>query len=184
MARRIRGNTDHCRAQNFTMEDVAGLEFLENSVVRVIGGFYAFDGVMKIWIEALAFGFDFLNALLREDVKHLFANQFEADTKLAVGSIAMRGDGAVETVEHGEQIFHEGFGAAMALLMAFTVGALAVIVEIGLEAKQRIFQVGFFGNELFEFVADDFLDGGLAGDVRTFRLTICVFSGAVLRLFF
>jgi hypothetical protein len=172
MARGIRGDANHSGAQNFAVKDVAGLEFFEDSVVGLVGSFHAFDSVMEIGIEALAFAFDFLQALLRKHVEHLLANQLEAGAKFVVRGVAMRGNGAVEAVENRKEMFHENFGAAMALLMALALDAFAVIVKIGLKAKQRVFQVGFFGGELFEFVADDFFDGRALADHLVFGFAI------------
>ena len=172
MARGIRGDANHRGTQNFAVKNVTGLQFFENGVVGLIRGFDALDSVMKVRVEALAFGFDFLQALLREHVEHLLANQLEAGAKFVMLGVTMRGNGAVEAVKHGEQMFHERFGAAVAFLMAFPVDALAVIVEIGLQPNQRVLQVNFLSGELFEFVADDFFHGRTLADGLIFGFSI------------
>jgi hypothetical protein len=55
---------------------------------------------------------------------------------------------------------------ARSLLVTFAVGAFAIIVEVGLQADESVFQVGFFSGEFFEFIADDFFDGRAFDDGR------------------
>jgi len=166
MACGIRGDANHGGTQNFSVKGVAGLQLFEDSVVGMIGGFDALDGVMEMRVEALPFRFDFLQAVSRERVKQLLANKLKAFAIFVVRRVAMRRNGAVESVEDGKQALDDDFGAAMALLMAFAVGAFAVIVEVGLQADQSVFQVGFFSGEFFEFIADDFLDRRAFDDGR------------------
>ena len=51
--------------------------------------------------------------------------------------VGMRGNGAIKRIEDRQEMLDERFGAAMALLMAFAVDALAIIIEIGLQADER-----------------------------------------------
>jgi hypothetical protein len=166
MACGIRGDANHGWAQNFSVKDVARLQFFEDGVVRILVGVDPFDGVMEIGIEGLAEGFDFLQAVLGERVEHLLANQLKAFAIFVVRRIAVRRNGAVESVEYRKQALDNDFGAAMALLMAFAVGAFAIIVEVGLQADKSIFQVGFFSGKFFELIADDFFDGRAFDDGR------------------
>src|SRR5579875_165617 len=159
-ARGIRGDANHGRAQNLAVKNITGLQFLDDRVVRMGGGFDAFDGVMKMGVEGFAFSFDFFQAVPGKRIEKLLANELKTLAVFVVRGVAMRGDGAVESVEDGQQAFDDDFGAAMAFVAALAFDALAVILEVGLEANERVFQVGFFGGEFFEFVADDFFDGG------------------------
>src|SRR5215469_7086213 len=137
---------------------------------------------MEIRIEGLAFGFDFLQALLREHVEHLLANQLESLAKFVVCGVAMCGNGAVEAVENGKQIFDEDFGAAMAVMMALAVDALPIVVEIGLKAKQSVLQISFFSGEFLEFVADYFFHGGTVRGVLSLRFARDVLGSGRFRI--
>src|SRR5579863_1293608 len=57
MACGIRGDANHGGTQNFAMKCVAGLQFFEDGVVRILAGVDPFDGVMEMGIERLAEGF-------------------------------------------------------------------------------------------------------------------------------
>lgn len=155
----IRRDANHGRTKNLAVENVAGLQLFENRVVRLVLRFDALDSVVKIGIEGLAFGFDFLQALLGQNVEELFANQLETLPKFAMGSITVRGNGAIEAIEDGEKVFSKLLSASMSLRLALAFGALAIIIEIGLQANQRVLQIGFFGGEFLKLVADYFFNG-------------------------
>lgn len=174
-AGRIRGDANHGRTQNLAVKNVAGLQFTDDRVVRVAGSFDALDGVMEIGVEGFAFGIDFLQAVPGKSVEELLANELKAFAVFVVRGAAMRSDGAVESVENGKQAFDDDFSAAMALLAALAFDALAIIFEVGLEADERVFEIGFFGGELFEFIADDFFDG------RAFEKSGFVCAGVCVR---
>lgn len=182
MIRGICSDANHRRAQHFAVESVAGLQFFEDGVVGLVSCFDSFDGMMKVGIEGFGFGFNFCQALFGEDVEELFANKLEAFAKFVVSGVAMRGNGTVEAVKNGKEAFDEGFGAAMALLMALAVGALAVIVEIGLKANERVLQIGFFDGELFEFVADNFFNGRAFDELSFADFSRRIFRGGSLRI--
>src|SRR5580692_499567 len=81
------GDADHRRTQHFLVERISGLHFADDGAVSIFGGFDAFDGVVHVRIEFLAHGIDTDEALLRERLPKLFADQLETFAVAGIGGV-------------------------------------------------------------------------------------------------
>src|ERR1700675_4044758 len=129
---------DHGGAQNAAVKNVAGLKDLQDRAVFVIDGFSAIHRLMEMRIERLAERIGTLNAEAGDVIDELFVNELEAFAIIFVFGFAMSGEGVLETVDNGDEAFDDTGGVALGIVGALFFGALAVVIEIGLRAHERL----------------------------------------------
>jgi hypothetical protein len=168
--RGMRGHANHCGAQHAAMKHVAGLQFSNHRSVRKFRSFDALDGVMKMRIEMFAGGFDALQPLFRERVPELAMDELETLALFRERRAVHGGKSSFKSIENGQKLLDEYFHAAMAVLLALFFDALAVVLEIGLAAHERIEQLLLFGLELLDLLGERNVTGG---ELRGFRVRRC-----------
>ena len=92
------GYTDHSRAQDPPMKDVAGLKSLKDDSVGMFGGFGAVHGLVEVRVKRLSQGVDALHAKPREVVEQLLVDELETLPIVLVFRFAMRGESVLEAV--------------------------------------------------------------------------------------
>src|ERR1700732_4799461 len=108
-------DADNRGPEHAPVKHISVLKYMLDESVRILILFCAFDGLVETRIENLSGGVNALQAVAREGVKKLFANQHHAPTIFFVSWIVMRLKGAVESIEHRNQIHHQPLDAAAAL---------------------------------------------------------------------
>ena len=97
-------------------------------------------------LEGLAGGVDGLDALLLQHAEHLGVHRGDAVHELLELSVAVGGagvlDGALDVVDHGEQVGHQLLGRALLLCQALGGGAAAIVLPVSLEAQHSLRGVG------------------------------------------
>ena len=108
------------------------------------------DGFVEVGIEGLAFGVDGRHAGLGEGGFELTLDQTEAFEE-GFGGVGLDavGEAEVEIVERGEQVLEELFVGVDGPILAFAVDALAVVVEVGLQAEEAVPEDVFGGRGFF-----------------------------------
>jgi hypothetical protein len=130
------------------MKHVAGLHFADHGPVAMLGRFDALDRMMKMRVEFLADGFDPRETLLRKCVPELASDEFEAFEIFGGTGISLRGESAIKSVKHGKKVFDQYLDTAMPVVVAFSLNALPIVLEVSLSSNQRIEQLLLFGLEL------------------------------------
>ncbi len=126
------------RSNYFSVKQIARLKHFEDGAILMIGGVHAFDGLMEMRIEELAKRIDALGAKALQRVKKLSLNELEPLAVFFVCRLLVRGQGALEGVEHGQKTLDGMPGDATGILPAFALHALARVFKIGLAACKSL----------------------------------------------
>ena len=93
-------------------------------------------------LEGLAGGVDGLDALLLQHAEHLGVHRGDAVHELLELGVAVGGagvlDGALDVVDHGEQVGHQLLGGALLLRQSLGGGAAAEVLPVRLEAQHAL----------------------------------------------
>ena len=111
-------------------------------------------------------GRDLLHPVAREEAGELAAHHLEPRHDL-LALVAERGDRALEVVHHGQQPADHLAGRAGGDALALAVVALAVVVELGLQALERVEVLVALGGQSLELLCGPV--GGLPGGVTRER---------------
>ena len=158
---------DHRGAQDAAMKNVAGLKNLQDGAVFVLDGFGAVHRLMEMRIEGLAERVGPLDAEAGDVIDELLVDQLEAFSIVFVLGFAVSGKSVLETVDHGDEAFDDASGVAFGIIGALFFDALAVVVEIGLTAHQRLAQFVKIAGELGDFGIGR---GGIGSELGFFNL--------------
>src|ERR1700722_14436653 len=101
-AARVNGYADRGGEQHATMEEIAGLEHLQDGAVFMNCGFGAIHGLMEMRIKLFAERIDALDAEASDVVDELLVDKLEAFAIIFVLSFAMSGKRVLETVDDGD----------------------------------------------------------------------------------
>src|ERR1700719_1597572 len=131
-------HTHHRGAQYAMMECVTRLEFINHGAVGIVGRRHMLNGMMHIRIEFLTLRFDSMNPLFREHIPELLPNQLEPLAVLLISGIVVSRERSIESVEHGKKLLDKMLDAPVPGLVALFLDSLPVVVEICLQANQRV----------------------------------------------
>src|ERR1700738_2017237 len=92
-------------------------------------------------IESHSNGIDARRAKLRNIVDQLFVNEFEALAIILVFRFAVQRQRLFETIHYWNQSLNHTRSRTPGILGALLLHPLAVVIEIGLAAQQRLAQV-------------------------------------------
>src|ERR1700720_34534 len=132
---------DHRGAQNAAVKNVSGLKHLQDRAVLVLDGFGTVHRLIEMRIEGLAQRIDTFNAEAGDVIDELLVDQLEAFAIILVFGFAMSRKSMLETIDHGDEPFDDASGVALGIIGALFFYALAVVIEIGLAAHQRLAQL-------------------------------------------
>jgi hypothetical protein len=142
---------NHRGAKNAAVKYVSRLKDLQDRAVLVLDGFGAVHRLVEMRIEGLAKRVDALDPEAREVIDELLVDQLEAFTIIFVLGFAMSRQSMLETVDNGDESFDDAGGMALGVFGALFFDALAVVIEIGLAAHQRLAQLVEIAGELGYF---------------------------------
>ena len=149
------------------MQQVAALQHLEHRAFLVVLRRLRHDRLVDVGVEECP-GLDrnLLEAVTLERAAQLAGDELQAGDQLALLVLGGGLERATHVVHHRQQGLHDDFGGAQAVLFRVALHALAVVVELGLQAAQVIEVLVALGGQLVELLALGFLPGarlGLAG---------------------
>src|ERR1700674_1750245 len=147
----MHGYTNHGRPQHAPMINISWLKDLKDGAVFVVGRFGAVHRLMQMRIKRFSGWLDAFYAEARQIVQQLFVDQLETFAVILVLRFAVRGQGVLETINHGDQAFDQAGGRTLGVLRALLLDPLAVVVEVCLAAEQRLAQIFKVGSELGHF---------------------------------
>src|SRR5579859_2437390 len=147
----MNGYAHHGGAQHASMKNITRLKNLQNRAVFMLDGFGAVHGLVEMRIKLFAERIDALDAEPGEVVHELLVDELEAFSIIFVFSFAMRSESMLETVNDGNHAFDDSSRVALGIVGALFFDALAVVVEVGLSAHQRLAQFNQVACELGDF---------------------------------
>src|ERR1700722_1505862 len=171
-AARMNGYAHHGRPQNASVKNVAWLKNLQNRAVFVLHCLGAIHRLMKMRIKGLAKRIDAFDAEPGDVVNELLVDELEAFAIILILGFAMSRESMLKAVNDRDEPLDDARRVTLGIVGAFLFDALAIVVEIGLAAHERLAE--------FVEVADEFRDfgigrRGIAGELCVFELLLaCV----------
>ena len=157
---RAGGDDDLGGAEEFVAQLPAAAGLGDDGAFGDVGGGDVGDGFVEVGVEGLSGGVDGGDVRLGEGGFKLGADEAEAFEKggRGAGFLAV-GKAQVEGVEGGQEVAEELFVGEHGPVLALAVDALAVVVEIGLEAEKAVLENVFGGGDGFCDVGNRFFGG-------------------------
>src|SRR5215471_4245084 len=137
------------------MQRVARLENLQHRALLLGLRFHPLNGMVNVWVELSTVRLDALEAMARKRLPKLSIDQLETLPVFFIGGIAVRGERPIERIQNGKQSFDQPRDAAVTGLVALSLDALPIVLEVGLSPDQRLPQLFFFCLELGQLLGGD-----------------------------
>ena len=137
----MHGDPHNRGPQDASVKQISVLKHIDDETVGKLLGFHPLDGLMHVRIENFPGGFHALDAVSRQRVPQLLADQDDALAIFLIGRIVVALERPVEPIEHRNQIRDQALDAAPAFFVTVAFGALPEILKIGLPADQRLQQL-------------------------------------------
>src|ERR1043166_7727044 len=156
LASLTRRNFNQCRANKFVAEAVAGDYLLHHRVRLIVVSSFCYDSLVNVGIELFTNSSNGLNTQRIEHAIQLFIDQIYATQKMTELvrlrrlDRRLRFEGALEIVEHRQELRGHVSNHAIVSFTAFAVDTLAIVFKIRLASLDLILELCVFSLDAFQ----------------------------------